>query len=181
MKKAFKSILVNLRVYVSMYTVSLHACMYACVHATREKLSRMCNDSSIHPEEWLRRIVIIWNHIAHNCRSTLERTRVLLLISFLYVYAYCCLVIIQWQATKFILSDFSTDYKFRLKSLLLIPHTYWLEIQDLMPAFQCIKAPPDNSDILRPFYVQYIRASNLNHLQHSFCRPPTVHHVIWIE
>ena len=39
---------------------------------------------------------------------------------------------IQWHATKFILDDFTSDYKSRLTTLKLLSLMYWLELQDIM-------------------------------------------------
>ena len=89
-----------------------------------------------------------------------------------------CLEKVQRRATKYILSDFSTDYKSRLRSLHLLPLMYWLELQDLIFLVKSIKDPPDNCDISS--YVTFshstTRASYLNHLQHNFCHSSTVHH-----
>ena len=50
-----------------------------------------------------------------------------------------CLERVQRRATKFVLNDFTSNYKSRLTSLNLFPLTYWLEIQNLMFLIKCIK------------------------------------------
>ena len=52
-----------------------------------------------------------------------------------------CLERVHRRATKFVLNDFISNYKFRLTSLNLFPLMYWLEIQDLMFLIKCIKYP----------------------------------------
>ena len=51
---------------------------------------------------------------------------------------------IQRRATKFILSDYTSDYKSRLQSTQLLPVMYWLELQDLTFFIKSLKEPPDN-------------------------------------
>ena len=61
---------------------------------------------------------------------------------------------IQRRATKFILSDYSSDYKSRLQSTQLSPIMYWLELQDLMFFIKSLKEPPDNLNISD--YVSFV-------------------------
>ncbi len=48
---------------------------------------------------------------------------------------------IQRRATKFILSDYSSTYKSRLRSLNLLPLMYQLELNDILFFISCIKDP----------------------------------------
>ena len=50
---------------------------------------------------------------------------------------------LQRRATKFILSDYSLDYKSRLISLKILPLTLWLELQDVILLIKLIQHPPD--------------------------------------
>ena len=64
-----------------------------------------------------------------------------------------CLERVQHRATKFVLNDFTSNYKSRLTSLNLFPLMYWLKIQDLMFLIKCIKYPPDNLNIIILSYI----------------------------
>ena len=55
---------------------------------------------------------------------------------------------VQRRATKFILQDFSSDYKSTLISLGLLPVSMWLELQDIILFLKCLRCPPDNLCIL---------------------------------
>ena len=55
---------------------------------------------------------------------------------------------VQRRATKFILQDFSSNYKLRLISLGLLPVSMWLELQDIIFFLKCLRSPPDNFCIL---------------------------------
>ena len=56
---------------------------------------------------------------------------------------------VQQRSTKYILQDYSSNYKQRLMSLKLLPLMYWYELQDTCMLFiiKCIKTPFDNFDI----------------------------------
>ena len=64
------------------------------------------------------------------------------------------LEIIQHKSTKFILSDYKSDYKQRLISLNLLPITLWLELMDIMFLITCLKHPQDHFDIYH--YVKFV-------------------------
>ena len=55
---------------------------------------------------------------------------------------------VQQRATKFILQDFTMDYKARLISLALLPVSMWLGLQDILFLIKCIKDHSDNFNIL---------------------------------
>ena len=54
---------------------------------------------------------------------------------------------IQRRATKYILNDYSMDYKSRLTSLHLLP--IWLDLHDLLFLVKCLQDPDDNIEINR--------------------------------
>ena len=48
---------------------------------------------------------------------------------------------VQRHVSKFLLQDYSLDYKIRLISLELLPISLWLELQDILFLVKCIKDP----------------------------------------
>ena len=48
---------------------------------------------------------------------------------------------IQQKATKFILNDYSSDYRQRLVILNLLPISLWLELKDILFVIACLKNP----------------------------------------
>ena len=54
---------------------------------------------------------------------------------------------IQRKATKFILNDYTSDYKSRLESLHILPLTQWFELQDIMFLIKCLQCPSDTVNI----------------------------------
>ena len=81
---------------------------------------------------------------------------------------------IQRRATKFILQDYSHDYKTKLLSLNLLPLMHWYELQDMI----CFKNPMDN--LIIHDYVKFVtsttRASSNGKLRHKFCQLSTPRH-----
>ena len=79
---------------------------------------------------------------------------------------------IQRRATKFIMSNTSTSYRDRLQSLHILPHMYWLEIQDIMFLVKCLKEPSDNFNIFS--YVSFssgtTRSAASRKLIHKFTK-----------
>ena len=75
---------------------------------------------------------------------------------------------IQRQATKFILNDFTSDYRSRLLQLDLLPLMYHLEL-NLFFFLKCLKEPSPNFDILN--YVFFCdgstRSSTFRKLKHN--------------
>ena len=59
-----------------------------------------------------------------------------------------CLETVQRRATKFILSDYSSDYRVRLLSLNLLPLMMQLELYDLVFFIKSLKHPSDSFNIL---------------------------------
>ena len=89
-----------------------------------------------------------------------------------------CLERVQCRATKFVLNDFTSNYKSRLTSLNLLLLMYWLEIQDLMFLIKCVKYPSDNLDIFsrKSFVSSCTRASSSKKLKHNLCRSSSTKH-----
>ena len=56
---------------------------------------------------------------------------------------------LQWRATKYILQDYTADYKTRLINLQLLPlmYTYILEISDIMFFINSVKNPTPSFNI----------------------------------
>ena len=54
-----------------------------------------------------------------------------------------CLERVQRRSTKFILNDYTADYKSRLRSLRLLPIMLWLDLHDLIFLVKCLKDPND--------------------------------------
>ena len=52
------------------------------------------------------------------------------------------------RATKFILQEFSSDYKKRLTSLFLLPLMYWFELHDILFLVASLKNPSAKFNIL---------------------------------
>jgi hypothetical protein len=85
---------------------------------------------------------------------------------------------VQRRATKFILSDYSSDYKTRLINLKLLPLMYWFELNDLMFLIKSLKSPPDNFNIFE--YIKFsssnTRSASSSKLTHNFCHTTTYRH-----
>ena len=54
---------------------------------------------------------------------------------------------IQRRSTKYILNNYTTNYKDRLIQLNLLPLMYWYDLQDLMFLLKCLKDPDNNINI----------------------------------
>ena len=52
-----------------------------------------------------------------------------------------CLENVQCWATKFVLNDYTSDYKSRLTTLHLLPLMYWLELKDFNVICQMLERP----------------------------------------
>ena len=51
------------------------------------------------------------------------------------------------RASKFVLNDYSMDYRNRLKVLKLLPLMYHLELNDIMLAVRCFKSPEEHFNL----------------------------------
>ena len=85
---------------------------------------------------------------------------------------------VQRRATKFILNDYSSDYKSRLLSLHLLPLMMFYELQDLAFFVHSLKNPNNSFDILS--HVQFCnnrstRSATFNKLK--VCQPSKSTHL----
>ena len=89
-----------------------------------------------------------------------------------------CLERVQCRASKFVLHNYTIDYKSRLISLKLLPLMYWLEIQDVLFLLKHIKLPADNFNIFDhvSFVTSCTRASTRKDLKQNFSRCSTTSH-----
>jgi len=75
----------------------------------------------------------------------------------------------QRCSTKFILNDYTLDYKSRLLKLKLLPLIYMLDFSDLLFFAKFIKQPSDNFSILQiSFICSNTRSSSNNKLRHIY-------------
>jgi len=90
-----------------------------------------------------------------------------------------CLERGQRRSTKFILNDYTADYKSRLRSLHLLPIMLWFDLHDLIFPVKCLKDPNDIMDICQHvsfrssstrsvstgllFSINYTRTSSVRH------------------
>jgi len=76
---------------------------------------------------------------------------------------------LQCRATKYILNDYTSDYKHRLKTLKILPLMYFLDISDIMFPIKCLKT--SNSAFNIKNYINSIsggtRLAISNKLQHN--------------
>ena len=63
---------------------------------------------------------------------------------------------VQHRSTKYILQNYSANYKQRLMSLKLLSLMYWYELQDMLFIIKCIKTPSDNVDIHKYIFLLQI-------------------------
>ena len=74
--------------------------------------------------------------------------------------------------TKYILNDYTSDYKTRLLKLKLLPLMYLLDLSDVLFFIKSIKLPSDNFNILHfvSFSSSNTRSSSHNKLNHKYSR-----------
>ena len=79
---------------------------------------------------------------------------------------------IQRRSTKYILNDYTSDYKTRLLKLKLLPLMYLLDLSDVLFFIKSIKLPSDNFNILHfvSFSSSNTRSSSHNKLNHKYSR-----------
>ena len=75
---------------------------------------------------------------------------------------------VQRRTTKYILNDFSLDYKARLRKLGIPPLMYFLDYQDIIFLVSCLKEPDSNFPILN-----YISFSSSNTHSSTFFKLTT--------
>ena len=66
-----------------------------------------------------------------------------------YAKDISCLERIQRRSTKYILNDYSINYKSRLQTLHLLPIALWLDLHDLLFPVKCLQDQEDNLEIYR--------------------------------
>ena len=73
---------------------------------------------------------------------------------------------LQRKATKFILNDYQSSYKWipRLQQLNLLPLTPWLEVQDILLLLSLIKSP-DNFDLCD--YITFVESGTRSSTSHK--------------
>ena len=77
---------------------------------------------------------------------------------------------IQRRSTKYILNDYTSDYKTRLLKLKLLPLMYLLDLSDELFFIKSIKSPSDHFNILHfvSFSSSNTRSSSHNKLNHNY-------------
>ena len=81
---------------------------------------------------------------------------------------------IQWWATKYILSDTSSNYKQRLLTLELLLISHWYELQDILYLVKCLKDPPSPVNFQLSDYISFVNTSTrYGKLQYNFGRSTT--------
>ena len=64
---------------------------------------------------------------------------------------------VQHRATKYILNDYSTDYKTRLASLHILPLMYSFELADILFLIRCLQHPDPSFPVTN--YIQFVSSS----------------------
>ena len=86
---------------------------------------------------------------------------------------------VQKRSTKFILHDYTSDYKSRLIQLNLLPLMYWYDLQDLLFLIKCMKNPPDNFSLV-PEFISFTstntRSGHHCRLQYHYRRTSPARH-----
>ncbi len=84
-------------------------------------------------------------------------------------HTYCELEGVQRRATKYILNDFTSDYKERLQALGLLPLMYILEMNDIMLCVKSLTSPTRDFNILE--FVHFskggTRSSTAKRMSHN--------------
>ena len=87
---------------------------------------------------------------------------------------------VQRRATKFILNDFSSDYKSRLVALQILPLMMQLEVNDIMFFIRCLQSPDDSVSFSISSFVSFCTGSSRSSahlkLKHSLSRTNTISH-----
>ena len=88
-----------------------------------------------------------------------------------YINDFTTLERVQRRATKYILNDFSTNYRRRLISLELLPLMYFLELLDILFFIKCLKFPDPSFPVLNfvSFSNTKTRSSSFSKLIHNPC------------
>ena len=85
---------------------------------------------------------------------------------------------VQRRATKFILNDYLSNYRFRLVNLNLLPLMMIFELNDIIFFIKCLKKPTEYFDILNyvTFCSSRTRSSTYFKLRHSLTKKNSVRH-----
>ena len=85
---------------------------------------------------------------------------------------------VQRRATKFIMNDFSLDYKSRLIQLNMLPLMYWLELQDVLFLIKCFKDLSENFNPLSfvSFVCHSTRSATSHKLKVNYNRTSVTRH-----
>lgn len=85
---------------------------------------------------------------------------------------------IQRRATKFILSDYSSDYKSRLTSLNMLPLMMVLELQDITFFIKSLASKTDSFNVLKfvSFIASSTRSTRFTKLSHTISKTKLVNH-----
>ncbi len=88
---------------------------------------------------------------------------------------------VQRRATKFILNDYTSDYRARLVKLKLLPLMYHLELNDILFCVKSLKAPASHFDIREyiSFSTQSTRSGSHNRMCHSRSFSQLSHHFLF--
>ena len=62
---------------------------------------------------------------------------------------------VQRRATKFILNDYVSDYKTRLRRLSFLPLSLWLDLRDVMFLVKCLQSKSDDSNFNIFDYIKF--------------------------
>ena len=73
---------------------------------------------------------------------------------------------VQQRATKFILNDYTSNYKDRLITLNLLPLMYWYKLQDILFFIKCLQSPDHNGINIFDF-VQFSSSTTRFASQHK--------------
>ena len=88
------------------------------------------------------------------------------------------------RRTKYILNDYTSDYKTRLLKLKLLPLMYLLDLSDVLFFIKFIKLPSDNFNILH--FVSFSSSSNTrssshNKLNHNYSRSNVIRNSYFVR
>ena len=90
---------------------------------------------------------------------------------------------IQRRSTKYILNDYTSDYKTLLLKLKLLPLMYLLDLSDVLFFIKSIKLPSDNFNILHfvSFSSSNTRSSSHNKLNHKYSRSNKIRYSYFVR
>ena len=113
---------------------------YFSFNLIRRSISKSCHVLSIRKTLYIALVILSISYYSQLWRPQLKRDVV-------------SLERVQRRATKFILQDYSSNYKIRLTYLSFLPLMYWFELHNIMFLVTSLKNPSDNFNILD--YISY--------------------------